>query len=154
MFIWIIQDSKGLHYNWIELSNAIKKVKSRYIFCEKEKVKEFKLNVNEFPIIIGGDDFLEEAEKNRNLKKGIFKDNSFFNVISYRNIWKDAYLNNKNHLISSEELKTELEKENLFVRPVMDSKCLVIQFLITTSPLEATAASINVPASIWSGTTE
>lgn len=37
---------------------------------------------------------------------------------------------------------------------VIDSKCFVIQFLINISPLVATAASINVPASIWSGTTE
>ena len=37
---------------------------------------------------------------------------------------------------------------------VIDSKCFVIQFFIKISPFVATAASINVPASIWSGTTE
>ena len=37
---------------------------------------------------------------------------------------------------------------------VIDSKCFVIQFFKVKSPLVATAASINVPASIWSGTTE
>ena len=37
---------------------------------------------------------------------------------------------------------------------VSGSKCFVIQFLISKSPFEAIAANINVPASIWSGTTE
>ena len=37
---------------------------------------------------------------------------------------------------------------------VNGSKCFVIQFFISKSPLEAIAANINVPASIWSGTTE
>ena len=37
---------------------------------------------------------------------------------------------------------------------VIESKCFVIQFFISKSPFVATAASMNVPASIWSGTTE
>ena len=37
---------------------------------------------------------------------------------------------------------------------VIDSKCFVMQFLIVMSPFVATAASMKVPASIWSGTTE
>jgi len=37
---------------------------------------------------------------------------------------------------------------------VKHSKCLGIQLWITTSPFDAIAASINVPASIWSGTIE
>ena len=37
---------------------------------------------------------------------------------------------------------------------VIDSKCFVIQFFNNKSPLVATAASMKVPASIWSGTTE
>ena len=36
---------------------------------------------------------------------------------------------------------------------VNDSKCFVIQFFTNISPLLAIAANINVPASIWSGTT-
>ena len=36
---------------------------------------------------------------------------------------------------------------------VKQSKCSGIQFFIVISPLVATAANINVPASIWSGTT-
>ena len=40
---------------------------------------------------------------------------------------------------------------NLAVR---ESRCSGIQFFIKMLPWEATAATIKVPASIWSGTTE
>ena len=55
-------------------------------------------------------------------------------------------------LISSPKSSTCPPTSKIFA--VIASKCLVIQFFIKISPFDATAASMKVPASIWSGTIE
>lgn len=82
-FLWVIQYSNGKHYNWVALAQAIEKLDSRYIIKRKEELSTIDINEADFPIVIGGDDFLLEAKKNIKLINGIFESTCFFRVDTY-----------------------------------------------------------------------
>lgn len=118
--LWIIQDSNGQHYNWVALMDAIKHCGSKGIFCKKEKLKYLR---NDFiNLMIGGDDFLEEAKKNAYIDVLIMYDSSFFNIFSYKKIWGELFLNYDFTPISLTELSS-ISEGYFFVRPLSDDKC-------------------------------
>ena len=121
-FLWIIQDSKGQHYNWIELAKSIDNVGSRYVFFDKEKLNKFQIYNEYYPIIIGGDDFIEAARKNTKLDRGIFSSEAFFRVDSYAKKWGNEYLNHDVRFVSYDELLF-MDNKRFFIRPILDNKC-------------------------------
>ena len=123
-FLWVIQYSNGKHYNWVALAQAIEKLDSRYIIKRKEELSTIDINEADFPIVIGGDDFLLEAKKNIKLINGIFESTCFFRVDTYMSIWKDDYLNFHTAMVTRKKLDTIIsEKQEFFVRPLLDIKC-------------------------------
>lgn len=118
--LWVIQDSGGRHYNWVALMNAIKQCNSKGIFCKIEDLKYLKNN--KLNIVIGGDDFLEEAEKNIDIESIIFHDEKFFNISNYENMWKENFLNHGFRAVPFEKLH-EISRGQYFIRPVHDNKC-------------------------------
>jgi len=123
-FLWVIQYSNGKHYNWVALAQAIEKLDSRYIIKRKEELSTIDINEADFPIVIGGDDFLLEAKKNIKLINGIFESTCFFRVDTYMSIWKDDYLNFHTAVVTRKKLDTIIsEKQEFFVRPLLDIKC-------------------------------
>lgn len=117
--MWIIQESGGKHYNWVELMRAVKDNNSLGMFCTIDDLKNVKNNY--FNIVIGGDDFLEEAQKNLILKVGIFQDIEFFNMKNYKKIWEDKFLNYNFQEIRINELG-QIKPGEYFIRPLEDDK--------------------------------
>lgn len=118
--LWVIQDSDGKHYNWIALMKAIEECHSKGIFCKIENLKYLR---NGFlNIMIGGDDFLEEAKKNPYIKISIMQDDSFFNIFNYKKIWGENFLNYNFKKYPFRELDF-VKKGAFFARPMFDNKC-------------------------------
>lgn len=118
--LWIIQDSKGMHYNWIAMYQAVKQIGSNAIFCAIGEEPALLEQVN---IIIGGDDFLDEMKQhNTEQHKMMIFDYDWLKVSSYKKLWNDAYLNCATHEICYSRL-FELPKGRYFIRPTNDTKC-------------------------------
>lgn len=119
--MWIIQDSDGKHLNWTELMKSLLIAGSKGIYCKLNNLKN--INNSYFNIVIGGDDYLEEARKNKCLRLGVFDDDSFFSIDSYKKIWREDFLNFDVRNISINELN-ELKGQETFIRPILDNKCI------------------------------
>lgn len=119
-FIWIIQDSRGKHFNWTELYKSVIKCGSCAVYVPIEKIESFRLPDGFVPIVIGGDDYLHYAFKNSQLRKGIFNNESFFCVGNYKELWRCDYLNYDTKIIPCDNLNQE--KPPFFIRPFQDDK--------------------------------
>lgn len=121
-FIWIIQSSGEKHYNWVQLRKAAAELNSGAIYVPLNEIENFAPPYKFRPIIIGGDDFIEKANKNPPLKDGIFLCDSFFRVDSYVNLFGDKYLNSDTKYISAKEAVSK-KITGFFARPLYDNKC-------------------------------
>ena len=121
-FIWIIQDSKGKHFNWTELYKSVINCGSCAVYVSIDQISLYKLPAGYTPIVIGGDDYLNMATKNSSLRKGIFNDEVFFCVDSYMKLWKHDYLNYDTKIVSITNLSAE--KPPFFIRPLKDDKSI------------------------------
>lgn len=118
--LWVIQDSNGKHYNWTELYKAAFSVGSNAVYVPIDFVSEYKVEKNTHPIVIGGDDYLNCANKNVDLKNGIFIAPVFFNVPNYMRLWQKKYLNWDTRFINSADV-SNIECP-FFIRPMHDDK--------------------------------
>lgn len=119
--LWVIQDSKGLHYNWIAMHNAVLQIESNAIFCALGDVPALLDRVN---IIIGGDDFLDDMmQYNTDQHRMMIFNFDWLNVPSYKKIWNDEYLNYGTRDTCYSYL-FKLPTKEYYIRPTDDSKCI------------------------------
>lgn len=118
---WIIQDSNGRHYNWTALYEAVLKAGSSAEFCKTEDIGQL-YSERDCAVIIGGEDFLENAKKNNSLHVKIFENTDFFRVDHYLCLWGKDYINEDLMICRPGEL-CFLEKGEYFIRPLYDTKC-------------------------------
>lgn len=119
--LWIIQQIDGVHYNWVAFYEAALKNHSQVVFRRIEELKTIRRSSN-YPIIIGGEDYLCEAFKNAYLAQGIFLKNDFFRVDNYIACLGERFLNHDMQFFSIEDLLA-IEDRAYFIRPLYDSKC-------------------------------
>lgn len=134
-FMWIIQDSQGKHYNWTELYRAVNTSGSSAIYMTISQLTEMQLFGDCFPIVIGGDDFLDKALDVKALRNGVFNDENFFRVDSYIRIWRERYLNCDSLLIFPNEV-SQYANLGYFCRPLYDVKCFDGQIVTDKLNLE------------------
>ena len=119
--LWVIQDSKGLHYNWIAMHNAVIQIESNAIFCALGDVPALLDRVN---IIIGGDDFLDDMmQYNTDQHRMMIFNFDWLNVPSHKKIWNDEYLNYGTRDTCYSYL-FKLPTKEYYIRPTDDSKCI------------------------------
>ena len=117
---WIIQDSNNEHSNWVRIYNAA--------LLLGDSVRNIDINmsheincISEKTVSIGGEDFIDKCMDNPWLRCGIFRDNAFFNMRSYREMFGKDFLNSDSLDIEFKYLE-RLGSQNLFFRPFDDKK--------------------------------
>ena len=139
--IWIIQDSCGKHYNWIELYNSVTLCGSQAVYVPLGEVQNYELDKDSIPIIIGGDDYLQLASKNDLLRRGIWGNSEFFSVSQYIKTWNHDYLNCDTKIVTTENLMYQALP--FFIRPLLDDKSIDGQIIRSEHDLQIIRSKCN-----------